>query len=146
MSALHLKITTPSDVMVDSGDVRSVRAEDASGGFGVLPGHADLLTVLSDSVVRWRDATGRERYCAVRGGVLSVAAGQRVTLACRQAVVGDDLDKLNAQVAAMRAAEVDTARRSRVEQTRLHARAVRQLMRYLRPASGAAPAAAVAEP
>ncbi len=140
MSGLHLKIATPSAVLVDSSDARAVRAEDASGGFGVLPGHADLLTVLSDSVVRWRDAAGRERYCAVRGGVLSVAGGRLVTVACRQAVAGDDLVRLKAEVSTMRAAEADAERRARVEQTRLHARAVRQLMRYLRPAQGAPPA------
>ncbi len=33
----------------------------------------------------------------------------------------------------MRATELEAGRQARVEQTRLHARAVRQLVRYLRP-------------
>ena len=49
---LHLTIATPAKLLVDIEDVRSVRAEDASGSFGILAGHADLLTVLSLSVVR----------------------------------------------------------------------------------------------
>ena len=72
------------------------------------------------------------RYCALSGGVLTVAGGNRVAVACRRGTVGDDLDRLQAAVAAERAAEVDADRRAKVEQTQLHARAVRQLMRYLR--------------
>lgn len=135
MSAtLHLTITTPSAVLVDRADIRSVRAEDESGGFGILPGHADLLTVLPASVVRWRGKDDAGHYCALRGGVLTVTEGRNVAIACRQGAIGDDLAKLEADVQAMRAAETDADRRARVEQMRLHAHAVRQLMRYLRPA------------
>jgi F-type H+-transporting ATPase subunit epsilon len=92
-------------------------------------------------VVRWRDAAQVEHYCVVGGGVLTVADGRRVAVACRQGTVGDDLVRLEADVAAMRAAAADADRLARVEQMRLHARAVRQLMRYLRPGqSGERPA------
>ncbi len=131
--ALHLVITTPSAVLVDDPMVGSVRAEDETGGFGVLPGHTDLLTVLPASVLRWRAADGVVRYCALRGGVMTVTAGRRVAVACRQATIGDDLETLDAVVLAMRTAEADAGRCTRVEQMRLHARAVRQLVRFLRP-------------
>lgn len=137
MRALRLRIATPSTILVDADDARSVRAEDASGGFGMLPGHADLLTLLSDCVLRWRDGAGREHYCAVRSGVLTISGGAVVEIACRQGVVGDDLEALRARIATMREEEVEVGRRSKVEQTRLHAQAIRQLMRYLRPAAGA---------
>lgn len=133
--ALHLTITTPATVLVDRTDVRSVRAEDDSGGFGILPGHTDLLTVLPASVVRWRNGDGVTHYCALRGGVLTVSGGRRVAIACRQGTLGDDLDALEGTVEALRATELDAERQARVEQTRLHARAVRQLVRYLRPGS-----------
>ena len=134
MSAtLHLTITSPMAVLVDAEDVRSVRAEDVSGGFGVLPGHTDLLTVLPASVVRWRKADGAEHYCAVRGGIFTVSNGSQVSVACREGVLGDDLERLEVAIHAERAELSDADRRARVEQTRLHARAVRQLMRYLRP-------------
>lgn len=130
---LRLTIATPSTLLVDALGVESIRAEDESGSFGVLRGHADLLTVLSASVVRWRLRDGSLRCCAVRGGVLTVTGGAQVSIACRQAVLGDDLEKLEAEVRALRAAQADVDKRARVEQTRLHAHAVRQLMRYLRP-------------
>jgi F-type H+-transporting ATPase subunit epsilon len=131
--ALHLIITTPASVLVDRTDVLSVRAEDESGGFGILPGHTDLLTVLPASVVRWRNGDGAIHYCALRGGVLTAAEGRRVAIACRQGTVGGDLAALEDEVRALRAAELDAEKQARVEQTRLHARAVRQLVRYLRP-------------
>jgi len=131
--ALHLTITTPSAVLVDRTDISAVRAEDESGGFGILPGHTDLLTVLPASVVRWQSADGTTRYCALRGGVMTVTGGTRVAVACRQGSLGDDLATLEAEVQALRAAESDADKRARVEQMRLHARAVRQLMRFLRP-------------
>ena len=133
--ALHLTITTPDEVLVDAPAVRAVRAEDESGGFGLLPGHADFLTVLPASVVRWRDLSDTRRYCVVRAGVLVVSDGSRVQIACRQCMVGDDIDALEAEIADARAAESDADKRARVEQMRLHAHAVRQLMRYLRPGS-----------
>ncbi|QIB35739.1 F0F1 ATP synthase subunit epsilon [Ancylobacter pratisalsi] len=130
---LRLTITTPASVLVDRADVASMRAEDESGGFGILPGHADFLTVLPASVVRWRGAGGQEHFCVVEGGVLTATGGARVAIACRQGTLGDDLGTLEAKVAAMRLADTDADRKARTEQLRLHAHAVRQLMRYLRP-------------
>jgi F-type H+-transporting ATPase subunit epsilon len=133
MSAgLRLTVATPAAVLVDADNVRSLRAEDASGSFGVLPGHADLLTVLPPSVMRWTREGEPTRYCALSGGVLTITGGDRVAVACRRATLGDDLEQLQDAVAAQRAAELDADRRARVEQTQLHARALRQLMRYLR--------------
>ena len=53
---MRLLITTPTAVVIDDPDVVAVRAEDESGGFGILKGHADLLTALTVSIVSWRDA------------------------------------------------------------------------------------------
>ena len=129
---LRLTIATPAAILVDAGNVGSVRAEDESGAFGVLPGHADLLTVLPASVVRWTRDGEPTRYCALSGGVLTITGGNRVAIACRRGALGDDLERLQAKVAAQRAAEIDADRRAKVEQTQLHAQALRQLMRYLR--------------
>ena len=131
--ALHLTVTTPGQILVDSGDVAAVRAEDESGSFGILPGHADLLTVLTPSVVHWRAADGATSFCAVRGGVFTVSAGRDVAVACREGVVSDSLQDLEAKVRAVRAQQLEDDRKARVEQVRAHAFAVRQLVRYLQP-------------
>jgi len=130
---LHLTVTTPATVLVDSDDVVAVCAEDESGCFGILPGHADLLTALAPSVVRWRTAAGEARFCALRGGVFTVSTGHRVSIASREAIVGEALETLEARVRAVRAQQLEADRRAQVEQTRLRALAVRELVRYLRP-------------
>ncbi|WP_440408341.1 F0F1 ATP synthase subunit epsilon [Neorhizobium petrolearium] len=135
---LHLVITTPSAVLADAAGIRSLRAEDASGGFGILPGHADLLTVLPASVIRWRDLKGKMHFCAVSGGIVTVSGGREVSIACRQGTLSDDLTKLEEDVKRMRSKLADVDRCSRVEQARMHANAVRQLMKYLRPGEGRA--------
>ncbi|MEJ0047670.1 MAG: hypothetical protein WDN04_17260 [Rhodospirillales bacterium] len=61
---MRLRITTPLALAVDEPDVRAVRAEDASGGFGILPHHADFLTRLAMSVLSWERADGTRHYCA----------------------------------------------------------------------------------
>lgn len=95
---MRLTIVTPMTVVADVDPVRHVRAEDPTGSFGILPGHADLLTVLVVSVLIYRDATDRERYVAVRGGVLTVVGRREVRVLTREAVVGDDIEQLGRDV------------------------------------------------
>ncbi len=135
---LRLTISTPASILVDAEVILALRAEDESGSFGILPGHADFLTVLTPSVLRWHGAGHIERFCAVEEGVLRVSRGRSVNIACRTGVLGESLAALETQIAASHAKRVDTARRARVEQTRMHAQAVRQLLRYLRPNRGEA--------
>jgi F-type H+-transporting ATPase subunit epsilon len=138
---LHLTVTTPAQILVDNEDVVAVRAEDQSGSFGIFPGHADLLTVLVATVLRWHTTDDAAHFCAVRGGVFTVSSGHDVAVACREGVISDSLDDLETKVSAVRAQETEADRKARVEQIRLHALAVRQLVRYLRP--NPAPAAAL---
>jgi F-type H+-transporting ATPase subunit epsilon len=133
-AALQLRIATPLTLLVEQS-VLALRAEDASGSFGVRPGHADLLTVLVPTVLRWRDAQQNPYCCAVSGGVLTVQHGDRIEVACREAILGDSLQDLLERVAHMRDDQIEAARRVRAEQVALHARTVRQLVKYLRPGS-----------
>ena len=139
-ASLSLVVSTPSRLIAKADNVVSLRAEDDSGGFGILPGHADFVTVLPSSVLSWRAAEGPWRYCVVSSGVISVAEGRRVAVACRYGLIGDDLQRLQDEARAHRLTEIDADRRARVEQLRLHARTVRQMMRLLNALGGAAPA------
>ncbi len=130
---MRLRIVTPLSVIVDEDGVLSIRAQDASGSFGLLPGHADFLTSLTVSVVSWRGAVGRRRYCAVRRGVLSASGGRNVAIATREAVAGDDLATLDQTVLARFREESEAEKSERVDSTRLHLAAIRQIMRHLRP-------------
>jgi len=98
---VKLRITTPLEVVVDVDDIRPLRAEYASGSFGILPGHADFLTALTVSVVAWTDEAGNPHHCAVRHGVLSVDGGEEISVATRKAIVGDDLEALTRRAGAL---------------------------------------------
>ena len=130
---MRLSIVTPLSVVVDEGDVLALRAEDATGSFGILPRHADFLTSLVISVVHWQSRNGARHYCAVRRGVLSVAGGHDIVIATREAVAGDDLAILDETVRSRFRADIDSERTEKVESTRLRLNAIRQIMRHLRP-------------
>jgi F-type H+-transporting ATPase subunit epsilon len=135
-NTLDLTIATPLEVVVNAAAARSMRAEDESGSFGIRPGHADFITLLVPSVVRWVSPEGEPHYCAVDSGVMTVTGGHTVAIACREAIPGDSLERLEGEVGRVRAAQLDAERRLRVETVRLHAQAVRQMLRYLRGPAG----------
>jgi F-type H+-transporting ATPase subunit epsilon len=130
---MRLRIITPLLVAVDEDEVLALRAEDATGNFGILAHHADFLTSLAISVVRWEKADGTRHYCAVRRGVLSVIAGRDISIATREAVPGDDLATLDQIVLNRFRADIEMERTEHVESTRLQLNAIRQIMRHLRP-------------
>jgi F-type H+-transporting ATPase subunit epsilon len=130
---VRLLITTPTGVVVDDPNVAALRAEDESGSFGILKGHADLLTALTVSIVGWHRDDGRRRHCAVRRGVLSVTKGEEIAIATREAIAGGDLDHLEQVVLAEFQQRLDTERTARTESLRLQMKAIRQIVRYLRP-------------
>jgi F-type H+-transporting ATPase subunit epsilon len=130
---VKLTVATPLAVVVDAGNVAHVRAEDDSGAFGILPGHADFLTALAVSVVGWRDADGGEHYVAVRGGMLEVRGGDEIAVATPEAVAGDDLHRLEAEVLVRFRRQLAEEQAARTDAQRLYLAALRQIVRYLRP-------------
>jgi F-type H+-transporting ATPase subunit epsilon len=130
---MRLMITTPSAVVVDHSDVVAVRAEDETGSFGILDGHADFLTALTVSVVSWRRLEGHHGYCAVRQGILFVSRSTQVAIASREAIVGNDLEHLENVIVATFRDQVETERIARLDGLRLEMRAIRQIVKYLRP-------------
>lgn len=130
---MKLTVSTPLAVVVEAKDVAHLGAEDDSGAFGILRGHADFLTALTLSVVSWRDHDGATHYVAVRGGMLEVRGGDTITIATREAVAGDDLQRLETEVLAsfQRRSEEDVT--ARTDAQRLYLAAIRQIYRFLRP-------------
>ena len=132
---MRLRIVTPLSVIVDE-DIDSLRAEDASGSFGILPGHAPFLTALTISIVSWRQA-GRERFCAVRGGALTVADGAPVAITTREAIVGDDLATLDAEVLARFRSDADAERIDHVDTVQLQLNVIRRMVSRLHTGANA---------
>ena len=134
---MNLTIATPLEIVVDGADVSHLRAEDETGAFGLLPGHADFLTELAISVVTWRDEAGAEHHVAVRGGMLSVRDGALIQIATREAVPGDDLQLLETEVLDRFRRHVSEEKSARTDAHRLYLAAIQQIVTALRPnASG----------
>ena len=136
---MRLRILTPLSVIVDA-QVDSLRAEDATGSFGVLSGHAPFLTALAVSIVSWRQ-DDTERFCALRGGVMTVSRAENrdtmINIATREAVTGDDLGILDRQVLARFQTEEDEERVEHVETVRLQLHAIRRMISRLKPGANA---------
>lgn len=128
---MRLLVTTPTAVVEDVTDLTHLRAEDATGAFGILPGHADFVAVLPVSVVTW-SGDGREAFVLIRGGVLRVSGGDLIEIAARGAWREDQLEELgpSALEDLQRADETEDV--TRTADTRLHLAAMRQIERVLR--------------
>lgn len=135
---MKLTVTTPLTVAVTAADVAHLRAEDTSGAFGILPGHADFLTVLAISVASWRDMAGHEHHVALRGGMLEVRDGTTITIATREAVPGDDLARLEGEVLTRFRRQQADEQEARTDAQRLYLAAIRRIRQMLHPGQAAA--------
>lgn len=136
---MKLVVTTPLSVVIEADGVAALRAEDETGAFGILPGHADFVTVLTVSVVSWRDARNIAHHIAVRGGMLQVRGGRAITVATSEAVCDDDLARLETEVLARLRRETLEEEAAHADSQRLYLEAIRRITRILRPGRGGLP-------
>jgi F-type H+-transporting ATPase subunit epsilon len=129
---VRLTVATPLTIVIEAGDVAHLRAEDDTGAFGILPGHADFLTALAVSVASWRDDRGAEHHVAVRGGMLEVRDGDSIAIATPEAVPGDDLHRLETEVLDKFRRQLVEEQAARTDAQRLYLAAIRQIARFLR--------------
>jgi len=66
-----LEVVTPDRAVV-SEEVQIVVAPGSEGEFGVLTGHTTFLTSLKEGTLRYKDASGKEKYLFVKGGFAEV--------------------------------------------------------------------------
>ncbi len=90
-TSFRLTIVTPTKIL--ERDITHIRLKDETAYFGIMKGHIDFLTVLVPSLCYYRDASGKETFLAVDGGILSVRGG-KVTLTSRQAYESDNAERL----------------------------------------------------
>ena len=131
---MRLLITTPTAVIVDERDVVAVRAEDESGSFGILDGHADFLTALTVSVVSWHRADDRQtvlRGAARRAVGHQAAAKSRSRHAKRSPAMISPISNASCWRNSAKRSKPSEWREPRGLQ--LQMQAIRQIVRYLRP-------------
>ncbi|MGP1579516.1 MAG: ATP synthase F1 subunit epsilon [Wolinella sp.] len=89
MELMKLNIVTPQG-RIFSGDVKSITLPGSEGEFGVLPGHADLLTLLSVGVIEFEKSDGKREIVALNWGQVKVDATSVDVLADGAVAIGGD--------------------------------------------------------
>lgn len=72
MSAIKLEIVTPGGVIYD-GKVKVVTLCGKEGEFGVLPGHASLVSLLDAGIISATTTENKEIVVAINGGYAEVS-------------------------------------------------------------------------
>jgi F-type H+-transporting ATPase subunit epsilon len=101
MSTFPLELVTP-DRLLFSEEVQTVQAPGVDGSFGVLKGHAALLTELQVGLIKLTLANGLDAYIATGGGYMQVGKDKAIILA-ESAELSDEIDVDRARVSADRA-------------------------------------------
>lgn len=101
MRAFPLELVTPERKLF-SDDVQAVRAPGVQGSFGVLAGHAPLLTELETGLIKITLANGEEAYIATSGGFMQVSR-EKVIILADSAELSEEIDVERAHAAASRA-------------------------------------------
>lgn len=125
MSAMRLKVLTPTRVLVDTPATKIV-AEAANGHFCLLPRHVDFAAALIPGILYYTTETGEEALVAVDEGAL-VKCGAEVLVSALNAVAGTDLATLQATVADTFLTLDEDARRARSALARLESGVLRRL-------------------
>ncbi len=134
MSAMRLKLQTPTGVLLDVPAVKVV-AEAQDGLFCLLPRHVDFVCALVPGILYGTTAAGEERLVAVDEGAL-VKCGAEVLVSTTNAVLGTDLTALQAMVAETFLQLDDDERRARSALARLESGAMRRLLALERQSHG----------
>jgi F-type H+-transporting ATPase subunit epsilon len=80
---MNLQIITPEKILF-SGPITMVTAPGTEGEFGVLPGHAPLISTLKAGEIVVTPESGSEQRIAIESGVAEVMP-ERCTLLIEQA-------------------------------------------------------------
>lgn len=80
MDKIHLEIVTPEG-LIFSNDVKMVIFPGSEGEFGVLPGHASLVTLLKIGVVDIENIDGTHDIVAIDWGYVKVDENKVIVLA-----------------------------------------------------------------
>ena len=89
MDKLHLEIVTPQG-QIFNDDVSSVVLPGSEGGFGVLPNHASLISLLKAGIIDIEHKNKKHDVVAINWGYAKIDEGKVVILADGAVYVSGD--------------------------------------------------------
>lgn len=90
MATFHFELVSPEKLLF-SGDVEQVDVPGAEGDFGVLAGHAPMVTTLRPGILTVHTSSGQQKI-VVLGGFAEVSA-EGLTVLADMAEKADDIDR-----------------------------------------------------
>ena len=124
---LMLEVVTPQAAVV-SEEAQMVVAPGSEGEFGVLKDHTTFLTSLKVGTLRYKDASGQERFLFVNGGFAEVLP-DKVTILAESAERRKDIDVDRAEDAKQRAERRLAEDSDRIDRARAEAALKRAIHR-----------------
>jgi len=134
MNTFTLRIQDSRQVNEIAGVVSFI-GEDASGSFGIMAGHARMLTTLVIGLARFRTDEMEWRYLALPGGVLYFKNDQ-LTLSTRRFVVDDDYTRISAALQEELLAEEEKLHTMKASLHHMEEELLRRLWDIGRPGAG----------
>jgi F-type H+-transporting ATPase subunit epsilon len=127
MTVFDLVLQSPLQSQRIEG-VRSLVARDRSGSFGVLAGHARMITLAEAGLLRLRRDSDTWEYAAHTGGLL-YALGAQVFLCTSRFVTGTDYSRLSETLEEQLHAERESLKSQRTNVARIEEEMMRRLWR-----------------
>ena len=107
-------------------DVVSFVGEDASGSFGILAGHARLMTALLFGLARFRRADGTWRYLAFPGALLYFV-NDELSISTRRYLLDDDYERISGALQKQLLAEEEGLRATKESLHRMEEELLRRM-------------------
>jgi len=89
MSSMKLEIVTPHGSVYNE-DIKQVTLPGQEGEFGVLPGHAALVSLLDTGVIDIETVNNKEIVVAIKGGYVKVGDEKTLCIVDGAVVVNDE--------------------------------------------------------
>ena len=93
MNTMKLEIVTPMGLIFE-GDVKMVTLPGKEGEFGVLPQHAQLVSLLDAGLITIENADGKESVVAINGGYVKVDEDKVSCIVDGAVLISDEDGKL----------------------------------------------------
>lgn len=128
---MNLKISIPSEVVLEKTGVVRIVAESPNGFFGLLPARLDCTACLVPGILLFETQEEGERFVAVDEGLL-VKVGPNVHVSVRNAVIANELGTIQQIIKDQILARSEQEKRMRSMLAKLESDFIRNLMEFSR--------------
>ncbi len=117
-ATMTLEILTPDEKILES-PVKSMRVLLSDGWWGILPGHAPMISYIKSGIVFYKTPEDADRFVALYQGTVEVQhipqAESHVRILTSAAAAGDDLEKVEKELIEQAAKLEEAAREANLE-------------------------------